>query len=272
MRPFAQFSRLFSTGFGAIIFILSAQSAGAQDQADNRNKAAGKLYIAEAAQITRDGETRVARQGETVSGEGTTITTNAKDRTIVVFSNYTVMVIEPGSLVKIRKFVQEIFQGVRIRDLEPSISHSDVFLAYGGIELCVSSLLTGSTMIYATPHAQVDIRRGRVAIRVVNNSTIVDLLDGDASVRCGDWDANGQVLRSGERAVIKSADRQILITTVAANEIAELAGRSLLACQIRQTVAFASDEAAGGDNAIAAKPVVPVALPTNITISPDRLP
>jgi ferric-dicitrate binding protein FerR (iron transport regulator) len=91
---------------------------------------------------------------------------------------------------------------------EPSISQSEVHVAHGAVGICTSQLVSGSSMLYTTPQASMNIRGGKVSIQTNADETIIDLLDGDLTVRGGSKDVGGQILRPGERAVDPGFRRQ----------------------------------------------------------------
>src|SRR5690606_23695127 len=72
------------------------------------------------------------------------------------------------------------------------------------LSFCTSQMISGSSMLYSTPLATINIRGGKVVIESKPDETIVDLLDGDVTVRAGNLDVGGQILRPGERAVIRA--------------------------------------------------------------------
>ncbi len=115
--------------------------------------------------------------------------------------------------------------------------------------------------------------------------TIVYLIDGDVTVRTGRGDSGGQVLKSGERAVVRpgaaGGPSTITIDQIDRQFLNELDEKVTVACNARRTVSFETIEksaefgAAGTDGApgeeIVPVPVIPQTPPVNITVSPDRI-
>jgi hypothetical protein len=277
----------------ALAFSVAAPSSLAQRQAEKRKESVSKLYVAET-----EGETEVQngdqiftiRQSTAFDAPGTIIETKADAHNTLVYSNGTGLFVDEITRLEIKRFSQEPFKtepsNLLDASYEPSVSQSDVFLSRGAIALCTSQLISGSAMLYNTPHAMINIRGGRLVIEVQATATIVDLLEGDLTVRLGAKDVGGQVLRTGERATIRATagpgqDQVITIEPIPARAQPLVQERTDKACNSRKSVTFEviaglagdGNEAAGaGSDEIVARPTVPLAPPTNIVVSPDRLP
>lgn len=292
--------------------VAAAPSAYAQRQLGKKKGPTSKIYLAEAigdSQIQTGEKIYTARQATAFDAPGTVIETKEGAHNAFVYSNGTGMFVDQNTRVEIDRFVQEPFQPNRNTTAdapyEPSISQSDVHVAHGAIGVCTSQLVSGSSMNYSTPQASVNIRGGKVAIETNADETIIDLLEGDITVRGGSKDVGGQVLRPGERAVVRSAPAG-LPATVSVSRIPPEAlqvsdERVSVACNAKKTVTFEAIERkaeegldapadntavapdgtpaappvggeSSGDQEIVAKPTVPASPPTNIVVSPDRLP
>ncbi len=279
-----------------------APSSWAQAPAGLKKGPTGKIYLAEVkgeTQIFQGGKIYTPRQAMTFDAPGTIIETKANSHDAFVYSNGTGMFVDQNTRVEIGHFAQEPFQPPDKQSAEtitePSISQSVVLVARGAVGVCTSHLLSGSTMTYSTPQALVNIRRGRVSIQTTVEMTIVDLLEGDITVRIGDKDPGGQILRAGERATIRSGRTDqpaaISVGLIPPDSLLRLDERVTIACNAKRTVTFkaigkdvaqeqatqatdpaANPDAAGAGQEIIASPTVPQSLPTNITVSPDRLP
>ena len=264
----------------------------AQNQLGNKKGPTSKIYVAETVgetQIENNGKIYTARQATSFDAPGTIIETKANSHDAFVYSNGTGMFVDQNSRVEISLFAQEPFPSARsgATPSEPSVSQSHVFVVRGSVSLCTSQLLSGSTMSYSTPHAQVNIRRGKVSIQTSADLTIIALLEGDITVRTGDKDLGGQILQPGERATIRPGSGglppSIDISPIPPELLPVLEQQANIACNAKKTVTFktigkndaqapAESEAAGADQEIVANPTVPAKLPSNITISADRLP
>lgn len=305
-------SRLFLACLvGAVI---AAPSALAQRQLEKKNGPVSKIYLAETkgeTQIQNGDRIYTARQSTAFDAPGSVIETRAESHNALVYSNGTGMFVDQSTRVEVNRFVQEPFRPDHGNHLatpyEPSVSQSNIFVSYGAVGICTSQLISGSTMLYSTPHAAINIRGGKVVIESTPEATIVDLVEGDLTVRSGDKDVGGQVLRAGERAVIRpgAAGQEPLITIqpIPRDAMPVDDRRVEMACNARKSVTFEiierkaeeglnqaggeqavadgsasgelSDEAAGAqaDNQqIVASPTVPSTPPNNIVVSPDRLP
>jgi hypothetical protein len=97
-------------------------------------------------------------------------------------------------------------------------------------------------MNYATPQADVNVRGGRVSIETNADETIVDLLEGDITVRSGSKDVGGQVIRPGERAVIRPGPAgqppRVTISQTPPAQLQILDERVANACNAKKTVTF----------------------------------
>ncbi len=290
-----------------------APDAFAQRQLGKKKGPTSKIYLAEAigdSEIQTGGKIYAARQATAFDAPGTVIETTAGAHTAFVYSNGTGMFVDENTRVEISRFVQEPFQPDRNSPAdapyEPSISQSDVHVAHGAVGVCTSQLVSGSSMSYSTPQAVVNIRGGKVSIETNANETIIDLLEGDITVRGGSKDIGGQILRPGERAVVRAAPAglppSVTISRIPPEAMQASDERVSVACNAKKTVTFEiierkaeegldsppastsgetgtpavppADDEAGAESTqeIVAKPTVPSAPPINIVISPDRLP
>ena len=293
--------------------VIAVPAALAQRQAGKTKGPTSKIYLAEVTgeiHIQNGERIYTARQSTAFDAPGSVIETKAEARSALVFSNGTGMLVDENSRVEISRFEQERFLPVGDRRLdgshEPSVSQSNVVIRYGTLSFCTSQLISGSSMIYSTPLAAINIRGGKVVVESKPDETIVDLLDGDVTVRSGNMDVGGHILRPGERAIIRADAGQgpvITVQPIPRDALLIDERRIEVACNAKKTVTFevierraeegldrpgddqlvadgsasgeASDEVAGaaGDTQdIVANPPVPGNPPNNIVISPDRLP
>ncbi len=301
----------------AALLTVLATGAFAQRQLGKNKGPTSKIYLAETkgdTQIANNDKIYTARQGTAFDAPGTVIETKVDSHSAFVYSNGTGMYVDQNTRVEIKRFAQELFQPDRSSSadalVEPSISQTEVFVARGTVGICTSRLVSGSTMSYSTPQATMTIRNGRVSIQSTPEATTIDLLEGDVTVR-GNDDNNvgGQVLRPGERAIIRPGAAgqppALAIMQIPSAVVPALDERVSVACNARRTVTFNTierravqgldaqtgvatsgaapgrgttgsaadgDSAAGADQVIVAQPTVPEKLPTNITVSADRLP
>lgn len=303
-----QLSRLFLLVLAALV--VAAPSGYAQRQLGKKKGPTSKIYLAEAvgdSQIQTGEKIYTARQATAFDAPGTVIETKEGAHNAFVYSNGTGLFVDQNTRVEIDRFVQEPFKPNRNTTAdtpyEPSVSQSDVHVSHGAVGVCTSQLVSGSSMNYSTPQASVNIRGGKVAIETNADETIIDLLEGDITVRGGSKDIGGQVLRPGERAVVRSAPAglppTVTISRIPPEALQVSDERVSVACNAKKTVTFevierkadegldtpadettllgdaasaAPGDQAAGDQEIVAKPAVPSETPTNIVISPDRLP
>ena len=306
------FPRLLILCVAALVVV--SPSMYAQRQLGKKKGPTSKLYVAESkgdSQIQTNDKVYTARQATAFDAPGTVIETKADSSSAIVYSNGTGMFIDQNTRVEIDRFVQEPFNPQRSggadAPFEPSVSQSNVFVARGAVGICTSQLVSGSTMSYGTPQGFVNIRGGKVSIATDANATTIDLLEGDITVRNGGKDLGGQILRSGERAVIRPGPvgqpATMTITQIPREELSIVDERVASACNAKKTVTFevieqkaqlgldappstitaasttstpaGAADGSGGDNStqeIVVKPTVAANLPSNVVISADRLP
>jgi hypothetical protein len=264
-----------------VTFVVIGSAHGQQNLPPGSKAPTAKIYFSEAqgeSAIVSHGVTYTAQQAKSFDASGTVVETKGKSRDAFVYSNGTGIVMEQNSRLQVDHFTQERFQPnspTRTNpEIEPSVSHSDVHLTQGAIGICTNQLATGTTMVYSTPLAEVRIRHGRLSIDASSDETVVDLLEGDVTVSIVAQTKQAQVLRPGDRAIIRAAkDGQpatITITQTPKDSIPVLDERTAVACNAKKTVFFDANDAA--DQEITPNPAVPAQLPNNITVSPDRLP
>lgn len=291
------------------VLMIVAPSAFGQRQLGKKKGPTSKIYLAEAigdSEIQTGDKIYAARQATAFDAPGTVIETKAGAHDAFVYSNGTGMFVDENTRVEIARFVQEPFKpdhnSTAEAPFEPSISQSDVNLVHGAVGVCTTQLISGSSMTYSTPQAVVNIRGGKISIQTNADETIIDLLAGDITVRGGSKDIGGQILRPGERAVVRTASAGlpavVTISRIPPEALQASEERVSVACNAKKTVTFeiiekkaadgldsppgaaAADgttvtpDAAGaeGTQEIVPKPTVPAAPPINIVISPDRLP
>ncbi len=287
-------------------------AALAQRQLGKKKGPTSKIYLAETqgeSQIVTGEKIYEGKQATAFDAPGTTIETKAGSHNAFVYSNGTGMYVDENTRVEVNRFVQEPFQPDRnSTEFEPSISQSEVFVARGFVGVCTSQMVSGSSMNYSTPHAGVNIRGKKVAIQSTPQETTIYMLEGESTVRSGNRDLGGQIIRPGEQAVIRPGlsgqPPSVTISPIPNELMASIDERVSVACNARKTVTFETIErraeaGAGGpgevevagaenpgnqaDNAttggsfdadgeIVARPAVPTTVPQNIVVSPDRLP
>jgi len=287
-------ARLFC--FCVATLIVVSPGALAQRQLGRKVGPTSKLYIAETkgdTQIQAVNKIYSARQATAFDAPGTSIETKENAHNAFVYSNGTGVFIDENTRLEIARFMQEPFTLDRnaMADAisEPSLSQSDVFVSHGAVGVCTSLLVSGSSMNYGTPQGAVTIRGGKVSLETNASETIVDLLEGDVTVRGGGMDSGGQVLRPGERAVIRAGSvgqpSRISIGPIPRELLQVLDERVTIACNAKKTVSFevirkkamaGLNGGAGGDDdeedlEIQARPTVPLRLPYNVVVSPQWL-
>ncbi len=291
-----------------VLVMLALPAVHAQPQADKKKGPTGKLYLVETtggAKIIVAGKELEARQAVAFDATGSDIQTKDGAHQTFVFSNGTGMFVDEGTHVVVNLFSQEPFSPQPSGTLtEPSISQCDLFLPQGQLSICTSRPLAGTTLECHSLLGSVTIRGGQVTVAADDNSFTVTLLDGDASVRTNVNVQGGTVLHPGEQAVISPGQTgqppRLIVSVADSRAMLVLDGKMTLAADARMSVSFEQIErqtvgsnqstavtalatgqttASGAPNPtgdttldISAHPTVTTTPPTNITVSPDRLP
>jgi hypothetical protein len=253
-----------------------------------------KFYVADvegSAQINTGEKIEDLTNKSVHSAQGTIVETKKDATNAMVFSNGTGIFFDEDTKLEVKRFVQEPFTPNRTdMEMEPSISQTNSMLSRGTIGLCTSKMVAGSTMTYRTQHGSVAIRGRKVVIETSDKQTTVSLIEGDVTVRGGDYDMGGQNLRSGQQAVITpgafGAPCSIQIQAIPADTMGALDKKVTMACMAKSTVYFETSQRkndnATADNRspspfdemadeIVAIPVAPADLPVQFTVSPSRI-
>lgn len=246
-----------------------------------------KLYIADLngeSQIDNGERIEKLHEKSVYAAQGTVIETQSSSSNTIVLSNGTGVYLAPDTRLEIKRFVQEPFAPNRSDiESEPSISQTHAFLPRGTIGLSTSRLVAGSTMICSTPHASGSIRGGRVLIETTAYETRIFLVEGDVTVRAGESDAGGQLLRGGQQAIIRqppgqppqflvqptpedrraAVDEQVSMASMARSTVYFDVGHRKSGGQEEPGSVFFGDEAEPGEE-IVAIPVTPIEPPVDV--------
>jgi hypothetical protein len=261
---FSSFSSCLLVGSLSLAIVASALAAG------SRKNPTSKLFVAETkgqAQIDTGEKIEALSVKNAYSAEGTTIETKADSSNTLVFSNGSSIIVGPNSRFEIKKFVQEPFTPNRNDlDVEPSISQTVVKVVQGSVGLCTSRLVAGSSMTYQTPHGSINVRGRKVMVEVGDDQTTVSLLEGDVTVTSADGTST-QTLKPGQQAILRQAGPAINVQAIPSEANTKADDQVALACIARRTVFFESVDG----SEIQPVPVQPAELPTQFTISRDKL-
>jgi hypothetical protein len=208
--------------------------------------------------------------------QGTITETNANSTVSFVLSNGTGVFLATDTRFEIRRFLQEPFWPNRDDlEVEPSMSHLHATISRGTVGLCTPRLVAGSTMICDTPHASVSIRGQRLLIESRPYETRVSVLEGDVTVRAGDRDAGGAMLRGGQQAIVRQALGQspsVEVREIPAEERTSITEQLAMSCMARRTVYFDVGEGEVDPIAIPAAPITPpLEFVDDDTVSASRI-
>ncbi len=219
------------------------------------------------------------------SAQGTIVETRPDATNAMVYSNGTGVFFDHDTRLEMRRFVQEPFTPNRTdMDVEPSMSQTQSYLPRGVIGLCTSRFVAGSSMTCRTRLASVTIRGRKVVIETDEKLTKVSLLEGDVTVRGGDYDTGGQILKPGQQAIVTPGPRgmpnTITIQSIPPAEMHWLEDRVTVACMAKNTVYFeVADRKTGSGKTAFDSPeqeivpveVVPAEMSTPFVASPARI-
>lgn len=277
----------------AAVFAVAVLSCVLAHGADGKRKnPTSKLYVSDLegiAEINTGEKIEDMNKKSVYAAEGVVLETKPDSRNSIVLSNGTGVSFDPGTRLELRRFLQEPFSPNRTDlEVEPSVSQTSAFLAKGSVGLCNSKFVAGSTMTYNTRHGSVAIRGRKVVIEANDNETIVSMIEGESTVR-GDLTTGGQVVKSGQEAVITRPSSfeppTITIRPITPERMSVLGEKVASACMARKTVYFEvaerrgqkdadgvfSQEDAAGEDVIVPVEVLPGTIPPNITISPYKI-
>ena len=236
----------------------------------------GKVYVAGVeggAQAATGDKIEMLAVKSIFQAQGAQIETKPRGTLTMVFSNGTGFFLDQDTHIDVTRFTQESFTASRTDlELEPSISHTDIFLPHGTVAVSTSKLAAGSTLTITTPLGSFNLHGGNLVIEAEATSVKFSLLLGEGTVNGGSLDLGGQVLHAGEQAVIHpGAPGQpniVVVGKIPPGELPRLEAMVAQAYAARKTVFFSTD----ASDDITVFPVVPTSLPVQSAISPSRLP
>jgi FecR protein len=236
--------RIYMLGTALSVVLLSTLDAKASPL--RKKNPTSKMYVADTegeAEINTGEKIESLTKKSVHNAEGTSIETKKDSPTAMVFSNGTGLFLDPDTKLDVKKFAQEPFKPNRSdMNVEPSISQTSSSLARGSASLCSSKLVAGSTMTYASSHGSVAIRGGKVSMETNDQQTTVSLIEGDVTVRGGNMDTGGQVLKPGQQAIITPGPvggaSTVKIQDIPPAQLPALEKKVTAACMAKSTVYF----------------------------------
>ncbi len=265
------------SALGALAFVTLLAFGPVQVRAESKGKAlTGKIYVAGTqggAQVATGEKVEALAIKSVFLAQGAQIETKPQGTLTMVFSNGTGAFLYPDTHLEVRGFSQEPFTASRTDlEIEPSISHTVVFLSHGAFAVSTSKLAAGSSFTILTWLGSFNLHGGNLVVESDSLGVKFTLLAGEGTAQGGELDLGGHVLHAGEQAVIlPGAPGQpniVRIREIPAADLPALEAAAAQAYAARKTVFFEQD--ATGE--ITAAPVVPVSIPVQATVSPSRLP
>jgi hypothetical protein len=205
------FRNLFILGLflGGFPLLVTAKLGG-----DNNKNIVGKFFVSNVkGTVTCVIDSRIMelKKGDTFPARGAIIDTAAHANATLVFSNGTGVYTDEKTHFEIKRFEQEFFAPNNNLRVEPSNSLTMVRLDFGRVVLSTPQLLSGTIMLYETPHALVNVRGDKVLIEVNDKQTLshIALVAGNVSVvprgADGEFLSIGKRLTTGQEAFVKYA-------------------------------------------------------------------
>lgn len=239
MNPLQHLSRITGTTLiGVCLLCIPAFAA--------KKNPTSKLYVADLdgiAEIDTGERIEELSKRSIHNAQGTIIQTMADSSNAMVFSNGTGIYFGPDTRVEVKRFSQQPFTPNRTdSETEPSISQTFGFIPRGAVGLCVPRLVAGSSMVYQTPQAAMNIRGKKVVIETDGFETKVSMVEGETTVK-GDADGQGggQIIEGGQQAIIRRLPGRkptIEIQPIPDEEMEQIQDKVTLACNARKTVYF----------------------------------
>ena len=193
---------------GLIVSLFSSGAFGALTR--NRQNLLGKFYASNvkgSVTVISDGRIEELKKGQTILARGTVIDTGKDATATLVFSNGTGVFVDANTRFTVKIFEQEFFAPNNNLRVEPSNSNTLVLLDHGRVVISTPRLLSGTTMVYETDLASINIRGEKVMIETSDKQTHVAMIAGNASVNPRGPDGNfvsiGRRLQTGNEAFVK---------------------------------------------------------------------
>lgn len=242
--PRAPLSTQSKTAF-ALVCLAAALSNSVYAAAGKKNPTS-KVYVADLngeSQVNNGEKVEDLAKRSVFNAQNTIIETKPDSNNSLVFSNGTGSFFDKDTRVEVKRFAQEPFTPNRNdMDVEPSISQTRAFVARGTVALCPSKLVAGSNMTYATAHGSINVRAKRVVVEAGDRETKISIIEGESTVKGGDLDLGGQMLKAGQQAIIRPGSQgqpsSIQIGPIPDNERASLEEKVTMACMAKKTVYF----------------------------------
>lgn len=213
-----------------------------------RKSPTSKFYVAEVegfAQVNTGDKIEDLTEKSVFDAEGTIIETKPDSSNALVMSNGVGIYFAPDTKLVVNRFLQEPFMPNRTDlESEPSVSQTRTELTRGAVGICTGKLIAGSSMIYNTPHASLNVlsqNTQKFAVQTGDEGTVVTLFEGSITLR-GDNMAGGESLQPGQQAVIKprglNQPPEITIGPIPDDQREMLENMVNGACQARSKVYF----------------------------------
>jgi hypothetical protein len=245
MKTFTRSPISSQTKVALALVCLAAASSQVHAAAGKKNPVS-KAYVADLngqAQVDTGDKIEDLAKRSVFNAQGTVIETKPDSNNSLVFSNGTGSFFDKDTRVEVKRFAQEPFTPNRNdMDVEPSISQTRAFVARGSVALCLSKLVAGSNMTYATAHGSINVRAKRVVVEAGDRETKISIIEGESTVKGGDLDLGGQTLKAGQQAIIRPGAQgqpsSIQIGPIPDNERPALEEKVTMACMAKKTVYF----------------------------------
>lgn len=212
MKAFKLYYLFLGLAIGLFPLAAQAKLNGGQ------NNILGKFFVSNIkGKITCIVNSRVydLKKGDTLPARGAVFDTGKGANATLLFSNGTGVYVDEKTHFEVKRFEQEFFAPNNNLRVEPSNSLTLISLSVGRVVLSTPQLLSGTIMIYETPHASVNIRGEKLLIEVNDKQTQthVAMISGNASVV--PRGADGNFLSIGKRV---TTGREAYVTYAMSND------------------------------------------------------
>jgi hypothetical protein len=159
-----------------------------------------------------DGKIFDLKQGDKVLARGSRVMTGDNAKIALVFSNQTTVFLSQDTEIRVDKFEQEPFTPNNNLLIEPSNSQMLIYVNVGQVVIATPQLLSGTRMVFETPHAAAFILNGqsggeKAFLEVTPKQTHFAMIQGKSSVVVRDKDGQlaslGTVVATNQQAFVK---------------------------------------------------------------------
>jgi len=198
------------------LFVLSLLTGLAPHFASGAENLLGKFYVSSVygrVECISGDQVFDLKKGDAVLARGSSLTSFAGGNATLVLSNETAIFVDEKTELTINKFEQQPFLPTKSMAVEPSNSDTLATVSAGRIVISTPQLLSGTSLIFETPHARISFLNGqpggqKAFVEVTDRQTRFALVSGAAAFQergaDGAFASIGTRLSSGEQATAQT--------------------------------------------------------------------